>query len=403
MYDRQKDANGVFKPGPCAKYDATKMPEQSSCAHPLESLKWGANESSMYAGCTICGLKTCIMYKKNRAFVTGVEVVEKHEVHLVTLKAGLVMIDTGCRAAVGGKKYHQDLQKRLEDLGKMFSCEKQEEYFQFGPGDPIRSSLRWRYQVGVQGVNRELVMSEVPVDCPGLIGPEELTAWNMLLDFRTKTFTTDVGVPTPITFAKSGHPCMSLLAYEEDEDTKEIYQTDRLEEEDQDSGSDLEKLLSRTSANVEHYNIAEEDLDFESSTSEESSHAWTSEAEKSDSEAEEDVELGVYTTKQPDLEDMKFMSKGDFRHVKAAVKNIQEGMSEEKKLRKQKPVDIERPLKIDGGPRRPGPWRFLEIFTWTCVISMVAHRTACWETLSPSRFRDGTLSCRRCGFVPGST
>ena len=93
----------------------------------------------MYAGCTICGLKTCIMYKKNRAFVTGVEVVEKHEVHLVTLKAGLVMIDTGCRAAVGGKKYHQDLQKRLEDLGKMFSCEKQEEYFQSGSGDPIRS------------------------------------------------------------------------------------------------------------------------------------------------------------------------------------------------------------------------------------------------------------------------
>ncbi len=124
MYDRQKDANGVFKPGPCAKYDATKMSEQSSCAHPLESLKWGADESSTYAGCTICGLKTCI--KKNRAFVTGVEVVEKHEVHLVTLKAGLVMIDTGCRAAVGGKKYHQDLQKRLEVLGNMYSCEKQE-------------------------------------------------------------------------------------------------------------------------------------------------------------------------------------------------------------------------------------------------------------------------------------
>ena len=75
MYDRQKDA-GVFKPGQCAKYDATKMTGQSSCSHPLESLKWGANESSMYAGCTLCGLKTCIMYKKNRAFATGVEVVE---------------------------------------------------------------------------------------------------------------------------------------------------------------------------------------------------------------------------------------------------------------------------------------------------------------------------------------
>ena len=83
---------------------------------------------------------------------------------------------------------------------------------------------------------------------------------------------------------------MSLLAYEEDEDTKEIYQMDRLEEEDQDSGSDLEKLLSRTSANVEHYNTPEEDFDL-SSTSEESSHAWMSEAEKSDSETEEDLEL----------------------------------------------------------------------------------------------------------------
>ena len=90
------------------------------------------------------------MHKKSRAFVTRVEVVEKQDVHLVTLKAGLVMIDTGCRAAVGGNKYHQDLQKCLEALGEIYFCEKQEEYFQFGPGDPIRSSRRWRYQVGVQ-------------------------------------------------------------------------------------------------------------------------------------------------------------------------------------------------------------------------------------------------------------
>ena len=91
------------KPEPCAKHDATKMQDQTFCVHPLETLKWGGNESSMYASCGRCGLKTRIMYKKNRAFVTGVEVVEKHEVHLVTLKAGLVIIDTGCRAAVGGK------------------------------------------------------------------------------------------------------------------------------------------------------------------------------------------------------------------------------------------------------------------------------------------------------------
>jgi hypothetical protein len=37
MYDRQKDAHGVFKPGPCAKYDATKMQDQTFCVHPLET------------------------------------------------------------------------------------------------------------------------------------------------------------------------------------------------------------------------------------------------------------------------------------------------------------------------------------------------------------------------------
>ena len=122
MYDRQKDAHGAFKPGSCAKYDATKMQDQTCCAHPVEALKWGGNESSMYASCGRCGLKTCIMYKKNRAFVTGGEVVDTQEVHLVSLKPGLAMIDTGCRAAVGGKKYHQDLQRCLKALGKTFKA-----------------------------------------------------------------------------------------------------------------------------------------------------------------------------------------------------------------------------------------------------------------------------------------
>ena len=140
---------------------------------------------------------------------------------------------------------------------------------------------------------------------------------------------------------------------------KEIYQMDQLEDQDleENRDSDLEKLLASTSANVEH---AEEDLHCGSSTSEESSHAWISVTNESDDETEEDVELGVYATKQPDLEGM---SKGDDRHVKAAVKNIQECMIEEKKLRKLRPIDVERPLRMDGGPKRPGPWRFLEIFT----------------------------------------
>ena len=85
------------------------------------------------------------------------------------------MIDTGCRAAVGGTSWHKALQSTMLALGRRVRSETQEEYFQFGPGEPIRSSRRWFYDVGVLGRDKVLKISEVPVECPGLIGPDELT------------------------------------------------------------------------------------------------------------------------------------------------------------------------------------------------------------------------------------
>ena len=140
---------------------------------------------------------------------------------------------------------------------------------------------------------------------------------------------------------------------------------------------------------MELYNIAEEDLDLDRSASEESPHAWTTEGEQSDDETEEELELGVFTTQQKeDPENLKFMSKGDYRHVRSAVKNIQECMIEEKKVQNLKKSipgrgKIEKPLSAAAaGERRPGPWRFLEIFTWTCAITMAAHLRG-WETYEP--------------------
>jgi hypothetical protein len=212
----------------------------------------------MYASCTRCDLRTCIQYKKNKTYT------ETQDVHVVELAPGLVMIDTGCRAAVGGRSWHRALQKCLEALGKEYYSTEQLEYFQFGPGEPIRSTRRWHYQVGIQGVNRWLIMSEVLVECPGLIGPSELTAWHMLLDFVDKTFSSE-GVTTPIIFARSGHPCMSLLEYGDESvelrqaDPDQVYQLDVLETENQDAlgeDSELETLLEKTSAKAEYYDIA---------------------------------------------------------------------------------------------------------------------------------------------------
>ncbi len=76
----------------------------------------------MYASCTRYGLETCDA-QENRAFVNHAET-ELISVHLVELASSLVMIDTGGRAAVGGRKWHQGLQRRLTALGKEVRCEK---------------------------------------------------------------------------------------------------------------------------------------------------------------------------------------------------------------------------------------------------------------------------------------
>ena len=97
---RTRSMRWNFKPGPCSKYDPSRMVEQVKCKQPFEELKWGANGKCMYATCEPCGLKTCIMYNRKEAYVSDAEE-DPNEVHVVQLKPGLVMIDTGCRTAVG--------------------------------------------------------------------------------------------------------------------------------------------------------------------------------------------------------------------------------------------------------------------------------------------------------------
>eukprot|EP00959_Pyramimonas_sp_CCMP1952_P145494 3046023-Pyramimonas_sp.AAC.1 len=58
---------------------------------------------------------------------------------LVVLPAGLVMIDTGCKRAVGGRPWHVELQKTLDAKGVPCHSINQQEYFKFGPGVPLMS------------------------------------------------------------------------------------------------------------------------------------------------------------------------------------------------------------------------------------------------------------------------
>ncbi len=103
------------------------------------------------------------------------------------------------------------MQKALTDLGKTYYEEPQLEVFQFGPHEPIVSEKMWHYEAGVHGVNCQLVMSEVPAGCPGLIGPDDLAARGAKLDFTPGTMQLEEDEPQYMKSNRSGHPCVGLL------------------------------------------------------------------------------------------------------------------------------------------------------------------------------------------------
>ena len=117
--DRRTRKGSSFKPGPSSKHDPAQIMEQAFCKHPYAYMKWGANDKSAYASCLECGLKTRILYNRRDVFISEAEDVANSV--RMTLTPGLVMIETGCRAAVDGKAWHQGLQKASEGAGQKLS------------------------------------------------------------------------------------------------------------------------------------------------------------------------------------------------------------------------------------------------------------------------------------------
>ena len=151
----------------------------------------------------------------------------------------------------------------------------------------------------------------------------------------------------------------------------------------------MEALLEGTSARTEYYNIAaddEEEEEEDGESTQESSHAWTPELESSAEQTEEEDEyFGVFMAQDQALDEVRSMSKGAWRHVRTSMKCIQECMSNE--MRSDRRYDDgERSGKtlsvLAVAPRRAGPWRLLEIFTLTCMVTVMGFQRG-WGTYEP--------------------
>ena len=86
------------------------------------------------------------------------------------------MLDTGCKRAVRGSEWHRDLQAQKDACEEPYYYVPQEEYFKFGPGEPLLSSRAWKYTAGINGARCPLTIAEVEAGVPGLIGPDEMAS-----------------------------------------------------------------------------------------------------------------------------------------------------------------------------------------------------------------------------------
>lgn len=114
----------------------------------------------MYAGCTKCGIKSCIFYHRPKEEDEDENGKEPKATFMLTqrptpkmsyevrLQPGLVIVDTGCRRAVRGTQCHAQLQKELDEKGMQYEFEFSSELYQFGPDRPIPSMRRWKNPVG---------------------------------------------------------------------------------------------------------------------------------------------------------------------------------------------------------------------------------------------------------------
>lgn len=363
-----------------------------------------------------------------------------------------VILDTGCRTAVAGSDWHQEFQKELRKKGLDWISVQHEEVFRFGAGKPVLSTAACIYpvQIGEDGpctwlrlaiVERTADDSRV-AQCPALVGPSELKRWGIGLHFGTEKMLIN-GEWKATRFSPTRHPVLRMIGNANPEDwfTPEMTKlketlvrdpysmalvAEALDEAEisepetevplmvNDVGPDddedwVEMARWQESLEDEALTVAdlvvptlmqqggikeapEDDVASEhsdmGSISEgetETSHETLMSSDRSETDEEELEMMERHEILQADVGDEEVLNKGQRRRLLAATKVIQDAAAGE--VEGEKKVFMAR-----NGGKNPAAartsWKILEVFTWTCMISMLAASRG-WEFLEPVTIESG--------------
>ena len=112
-FRRQLYTNALNSKGRLRLSEASDVPNanQDQCTHDYTLLKWGANGSAHWADCTVCKLKKVLYWSKMHGSLMAVQDEPPETMELI--------LDTGCRTAVAGSRWHERFQKGLLARGLM--------------------------------------------------------------------------------------------------------------------------------------------------------------------------------------------------------------------------------------------------------------------------------------------
>ncbi|CAL1135188.1 unnamed protein product [Cladocopium goreaui] len=347
----------------------------------------------------------------------------EHEA-FITGNSGEAIADSGCRCAVAGQAWHTAMQEELKRKGMTWHEEKESETFRFGSGDPETSNTAYIYPVGIYGKNDLVRMSCVgggALHCPGLVGPSELSRWGAVARFQDRTLELK-GEVRPMKLTYTRHPAIDLMEYQpgtegaqfwtdasiqsqlrtlkskphawafvaeehkHTDDEEASTDTEVEEEEDDEDMGTRKRMMRKWMAKLDEHlhSLPGKTLNLEESEEEESSgvssdgtvtsHEFGIEPWETDEDTDEEelMEEQVYHQKQ--------MSKHEKRALGHNTTVLRDVLQVEKKgKKKDKKKDAAKPK---APVRKGGPWRVLEVFTWSCMVSMVAVKRG-WQMLEP--------------------
>ena len=108
---------------------------------------------------------------------------------------------------MGGIAWHQHLQAALKTHGIPCQEISEREVYKFGAGAPITSTTACLYPV------RMSIVDKGGANCPGLIGPGELSRWNAIFHFRDKKMELN-GVKQEMRLTATRHPGIELVDFD---------------------------------------------------------------------------------------------------------------------------------------------------------------------------------------------